>query len=231
MVIIRCGKIAEHMAQMGLIKDNSLPTVELETKTPREDGLEDTDSDNDYIISNKKSGKVYRDLKLKKGENMTCIVHFDSLRMHSTTEIGKHLIDYLDLEWATRAQGDDASKPRYSDVKGSPVKVSNLYSTSNVEFFSCESAPRQQNGFDCGLFVIKFMEMFMEMNPTSTKEDIQGKLKVFDNYRFSQDDVNKYRSDYSIILDTIEYDWIRENVINDLKKQRAEQNKKEIQEK
>ncbi len=61
--------------------------------------------------------------------------------------------------------------------------------------------PRQPNGYDCGVYVIKYVKYVLEMNPTSNHNDITVNFRNFFNEnRFSQEDIDAERI---IIRDTI----------------------------
>ena len=62
-------------------------------------------------------------------------------------------------------------------------------------------APKQENGYDCGLFVTKFAEMVIEKCPSSTKADIDEKLvTVMPPREFSQADVDSERGSMRSLL-------------------------------
>jgi Ulp1 family protease len=53
---------------------------------------------------------------------------------------------------------------------------------------------QQENGVDCGVFVIKYVEMILNANPTSTPEDIRTEFHdYFQPLMFSQTDADVER--------------------------------------
>jgi hypothetical protein len=193
-VIVRPGKLLEHYkAVKRLVVESSEP-------------LEDSDDEE----NEESKTKSYPNLVLEGNPDKACILHFDSLGMHETKRIADNLKLYLDAEWKSR-QHDmrDASQPRYkvsSAVK--LVTLDNLYSSSKMQAFRVKKMPRQENGFDCGVFVIRFVEMFLRSNPRSNQDLIDEKMKgVFDKFTFSQGDILEYRSSFKQVLMTLEQKW------------------------
>lgn len=41
-----------------------------------------------------------------------------------------------------------------------------------MAFFLCNQAPQQNNDYDCGVFVLYFIEKFMEIAPSRIKKTI-----------------------------------------------------------
>jgi Ulp1 family protease len=61
--------------------------------------------------------------------------------------------------------------------------------------------PKQANDYDCGVFVIKFVEMILEKWPTTTPADIQEKLKSQFQQQFTQADIHDERENIQTLLD------------------------------
>ncbi|KAL8126470.1 hypothetical protein AgCh_013671 [Apium graveolens] len=89
----------------------------------------------------------FQDLDPRKSLKLPCILHMDSIRgSHSGL---KGLIQsYLWEEW----------KERQADTS---EDISSKF--SNMRFFSLE-LPQQQNLYDCGLFLLHYVELFLEGN-------------------------------------------------------------------
>lgn len=49
--------------------------------------------------------------------------------------------------------------------------------------------PKQQNGYDCGVFVIRFAEMIIQKRPQTTSEDIRDKMRQQFAAEFTQEDI------------------------------------------
>ncbi len=60
--------------------------------------------------------------------------------------------------------------------------------------------PRQQNGYDCGVFVIRFAQMIMDKWPSSTYEDIDEKFWSHFHSEFTQADISKEREAIKSLL-------------------------------
>ncbi|EPS70957.1 hypothetical protein M569_03802, partial [Genlisea aurea] len=90
------------------------------------------------------------DFKCQKSARVPCILHMDSLR---GTHAGlKDLLQsYLWEEWKERHNGS----------------CDDLYSKfRNLKFISLE-LPQQQNSYDCGLFLLHYVELFLDEVPTN----------------------------------------------------------------
>ena len=51
----------------------------------------------------------------------------------------------------------------------------------------------QRNGYDCGIFVIRYIEMIMNQLPSSRESDISSKFSSQFLNEFNQDDITKMR--------------------------------------
>jgi Ulp1 family protease len=51
----------------------------------------------------------------------------------------------------------------------------------------------QQNGYDCGVFVIRFAEMILQKWPSSTEDDIKDGFRSQFATEFSQEDISEER--------------------------------------
>jgi Ulp1 family protease len=54
----------------------------------------------------------------------------------------------------------------------------------------------QKNGYDCGVFVIKYVQMILQLFSNSTNEEIDSKFKKQFQQSFTQSDVTKERIIY-----------------------------------
>ncbi|XP_012838859.1 PREDICTED: probable ubiquitin-like-specific protease 2B isoform X1 [Erythranthe guttata] len=92
----------------------------------------------------------YKEVEDGKSERVPCILHMDSLRGN---HVGlKDLIQsYLWEEWKERQKG--TCEDLYSKFR-------------NLKFVPLE-LPQQQNSYDCGLFLLHYVELFVEEVPTN----------------------------------------------------------------
>ena len=68
--------------------------------------------------------------------------------------------------------------------------------------------PIQENGFDCGVFVIKFVETLLEVFPTSRESDIDDKMRSqLHGKWFTQQDITEERKTFRQLLAKIEVEW------------------------
>lgn len=63
------------------------------------------------------------------------------------------------------------------------------------------AVPQQHNGYDCGVFVIRFAEMVMNKQPTTTECDIQEKFRSQFMKEFSQKDIDLERGKLRELLE------------------------------
>ena len=79
--------------------------------------------------------------------------------------------------------------------------------------------PKQENGYDCGPFLIKYVEKFLALFPGTSINDINSKMK--DSLKanmFNQSEVTQFRDDYRIQLTEFSIQYT-----NLIKKQNSEE--------
>ncbi|XP_076949465.1 putative ubiquitin-like-specific protease 2B [Bidens hawaiensis] len=91
---------------------------------------------------------TYEDEDVGESVKVPCVLHMDSLR-GSHTGLQGFVQSYLKEEWTARQHVD--SEDIYSRF-------------DNLRFISLE-LPQQQNLFDCGLFLLHYVELFLEQAP------------------------------------------------------------------
>ena len=88
------------------------------------------------------------------------------------------------------------------DIKGFP-----LASTHGIKTVSCnQNIPRQTNGYDCGVYTIKFFEMVINVMPSSTLQDIENKFG-FARDAFGFDAINQEREDLKLKINELSSQW------------------------
>ncbi|CAH1426158.1 unnamed protein product [Lactuca virosa] len=92
----------------------------------------------------------FEDEELEVSVKVPCILHMDSIK-GSHRGIENCIKCYLWEEWKQR------SSNRAEDIS---TKFKNLR-------FLCLEVPQQQNSYDCGLFMLHYMELFMKQAPSS----------------------------------------------------------------
>ena len=102
--------------------------------------------------------------KERNQNNEACFIHMDSLNMHKTNSISLELSNYLSCEW----------KHKKLNISISEMDKKNLF--EELPCF-CPVHPVQTNGYDCGVFVFKYVEKVMEILPSTKYKDRKLKLK------------------------------------------------------
>ena len=68
----------------------------------------------------------------------------------------------------------------------------------------CDKAPRQPNNYDCGVYMLHFIERLSSM-PLPSFESVQGIVGELDKKLFGQDEIDKKRDDmYTLLAKTYE---------------------------
>lgn len=137
-------------------------------------------------------------------EPIPCILHMDSLNPygHSGEKFAKTIRAYLEQEWEAK--------------KGSKLTCSN----TAIPFHQC-FAPKQENSYDCGVYVIKYVEYILDhlndIKPSAKSlknKKISRGDNVITNNAFSQDNVTLERTKMRSLLEKIQSDWLLENAKN-----------------
>lgn len=159
-------------------------------------------------------------------EQEACLLFMDSIGgrylsrgLHDCKVIGINVAKYLSSVWlsgvgkersrASKASST-ASHARYSESQISDYidRITNtsqyqLDLASNKCFFCdipkiyCRSAPKQLNGVDCGIFVYKFIELVVNIFPTSLPQDLDNCFaEWFQNDMITQESVSKERMEF-----------------------------------
>ncbi|XP_024976442.1 probable ubiquitin-like-specific protease 2B isoform X1 [Cynara cardunculus var. scolymus] len=93
---------------------------------------------------------TYKDEDVTKLIKVSCVLHMDSLR-GTHTGLKDLMQSYLREEWKGR-------------VKEASEDISSRF--DNLRFISLE-LPQQPNSFDCGLFLLHYVELFLDQAPTN----------------------------------------------------------------
>lgn len=118
-----------------------------------------------------------------------CFLHFDSCKYqsrHKTKEIYHVITNFLSHEWNSKKKTSIQDNDK-NNFKGLPI-IRPL-------------CPKQENGYDCGPFLIKYVEKFLALFPETSINDISSKMK--DSLKanmFNQSEVTQLRDDYRIQL-------------------------------
>jgi Ulp1 family protease len=70
-----------------------------------------------------------------------------------------------------------------------------------VKIISCE-VPKQLNGFDCGVYVVKFVKMILDVMPRTTLVDLKDNLRSqLNKDAFTQSDVDTERQTIRTLIE------------------------------
>nr|XP_016464924.1 PREDICTED: probable ubiquitin-like-specific protease 2A [Nicotiana tabacum] len=112
--------------------------------------------------------------EMEKSSRVPCILHMDSIR-GSHKGLKNLLQSYLLEEW----------KERHKEVAEDVARK-----FSNLPFFSLK-LPQQENSFDCGLFLLHYVELFLEQAPVNFNlSKITASSKFLAGDWFSTEDVD-----------------------------------------
>ncbi|KAL6573243.1 hypothetical protein OROHE_001702 [Orobanche hederae] len=108
----------------------------------------------------------YKDVEDGKSSRVPCILHMDSLR-GTHVDLKDLLHSYLWEEWKERRkETPEGLGPDFRNMKFIPVEL-----------------PQQQNSYDCGLFLLHYVELFLEEVPANFSI-----YKITSSSKFLQED-------------------------------------------
>eukprot|EP01031_Cornospumella_fuschlensis_P025445 gene25445-30724_t len=141
--------------------------------------------------------------------NRPALLFLDSLSMHSHTKIGKHIAGYLYHEWlAKRKQKHVSDGPSSPSHAAAPPPVSEKDFVSALPPTKCH-VPPQQNGFDCGVYVVKYVEQVLKLSPSTTAADLKGGCRSQLGGSFTQQEVDEERVKIRSLLEQTREDWVK----------------------
>ena len=126
--------------------------------------------------------------------NQPCLLVMDSMDMHDPVKFSKIIKNYLVDEYVAR-----------SSIRGTMMHTNYELEEISKRILAMKyykvPMPRQHNGYDCGVYVIKYLKYVLEVNPTSNQQDITANFSTFFNENvFSQEDIDAKRE---VIRDTV----------------------------
>lgn len=142
------------------------------------------------------------------------IMYMDSLLLHAASTITRNLRHYLMEEWKAR--------------KGptSPNKELNINANNCITVKV--NVPRQQNGTDCGVYVIENARRVVHHQPQSCVEDIKQIEKELFSYTFTESDANCERVRLSSYLQDLKPQYDAVKAVQQLKEQEEKQKKNQL---
>ncbi|KAL2543189.1 Ubiquitin-like-specific protease 1D [Abeliophyllum distichum] len=118
----------------------------------------------------------------KEDESGPILLHLDSLKLHSSKQIFGNIRSFLIEEWKVLRQGESKSQFLIADKIWQ--KLSRRIDEKIIE------VPQQKNDYDCGLFVLYFMERFLEDVPERLKKK---DLAMFGRQWFKPEEASSLR--------------------------------------
>lgn len=160
------------------------------------------------VVVCKPEQHINRGYRYNVEQNEACLVHMDSCgNYHNTSLIAKQITNYLSYEWkVTRT------------IKNIEF---NLFKKIPIVKAIC---PQQINGYDCGVYIIKYVEVWFEEMPTTTRSNQENRLSPpFSNDMFTPQDITQERIKYKNLLIQLAREWkakeklvIKRNIISKL---------------
>jgi Ulp1 family protease len=134
----------------------------------------------------KESSEIGDEQSASESEQLPCIVCLDSLSMHNTKTIIKNIKSYLNEEYLFKKCGGESD--RKSDQFLSFKK-----SVENLNAISMKDIPTQDNNYDCGMYIIKYVESMLDRWPSPTENTIKSKFRSI--FSFTPEDINTERDE------------------------------------
>ena len=150
------------------------------------------------------------------------ILFFDSLGYHNKNRVVKKMCDYLRLEYLSKKHkeafkaGDLTAKnaiqciPEYEAFSEAVLRMQK----NDVVAPQSRDIPTQQNGYDCGMYVVKYVEWVLRAWPQPTDENISKQFKkiIFPkgSRDFDDSDIDEDRLIFNRLLERLRPDYERE---------------------
>lgn len=129
--------------------------------------------------------------------NQSCILHFDSLSFHNTDVITENIKLYLIEEYINKKNSNNNTLIEKFKQ--------NIY---EMKIIFLEQIPKQSNNYDCGIYLIKYFQYFLQQWPTSTLHDINTKFSDYFNITmFGQDDITNIRTEIKTTIMKLEPEY------------------------
>jgi len=144
--------------------------------------------------------------------NMPCILHLDSLRLHNSKTIAFNLREYLKRAWVYGKQRRREAVEKEMMETGQEEEESvqaiaelpHEFDEVGLPFFSPD-VPRQENSYDCGVFVLEYTHHLLTLLPLSTtRRDFYECFSPWLNHAmFRPDAVDKRRVALKQLIDKL----------------------------
>jgi sentrin-specific protease 7 len=127
----------------------------------------------------------------------TFFLHLDSADYHNTDNVHKIITNYLSNEWKSKSDKEEQFK-------------GNLFKNLPKLNSPC---PKQENGYDCGVYLYKYVEVILDIFPNS--KDLFSSL--FNNNMFTKEDIGAERILYKNLIDQLGNDCVKLRKSNNIK--------------
>ena len=122
-----------------------------------------------------------------------CIMFMDSLDLHGSFDIAKKLRSYVEFEWNVKKQKLDINTLKRPSIQQEGQKGQIFLDVNNFPVVKC-IVPIQPNGTDCGVYVIRYVKLILELWPSSLQQDTMGEMKTqIKRNSFEHDDIISMR--------------------------------------
>jgi Ulp1 family protease len=155
------------------------------------------------IGNNNKESSSGTDSDTDESTNKPCIMFMDSLDLHGSFDIAKKLRSYVEFEWNVKKQKLDINTLKRPSSQQEGQKGQIFLDANNFPVVKC-NVPEQPNGTDCGVYVIRFVKLVLELWPSSLQQDIKGKMKTqIKRNSFEYDDITNMRLEIKSHIESI----------------------------
>lgn len=107
--------------------------------------------------------------------DVACMHSCTGRSSHNISAISAEIRSYLNLEWQRKLDERDSMSVPMAWVKGHPG-MSHKYESDTMPSRVAD-VPCQDNGYDCGLFVLTYMDLWTYSPPDQLQLCVEGTLK------------------------------------------------------
>lgn len=130
------------------------------------------------------------------------IIYLDSLDPKRGHEFAKLMRHYLVEEWLVR-------KMQYSSEKSAELRAEFRSLFRRAFPVLKPNVPVQNNEYDCGLYLLNSLSMFLDNTDNFMEKALSGELQLREIY--DSGDITKLRKNITCLMDSFEDEWKRNN--------------------
>lgn len=175
---------------------------------------------------------------VKSGPRVPCILLCDSLKMHNPQQLITKITDYLRNEFRDKkclVVDEEMDGKEKEDILKRNSELVEQFNTrcDGLNSVVLKDIPHQENGYDCGMYVIKYVEMmlkksFDEMNDPEMIENKGKFLFSRENDFFTPADVTQERMQIVKFLEDTRPEYIKNQSFRDSKDRRERYEKQRV---